>query len=262
MYKTYYGLSAEPFGKAETNLYQSSDFKECFSRLEYMNKKRGLMLLTGEAGIGKSTLIRAFKESIKEASYKIVYIPLTTVNKTEFYRQINTELGGEHQHRKCDLFKSIQKLLIDYDKNRKQTPIIIFDDAQYLNSDNLFELHLLLNFEIDSYDPALWIITGQPHIRERISRPAFASIEQRIVLKSTLLPMNEIETREYIEHHLRLKGRKEAVFNDSGYLAIFKASNGVKRLINRIALTSLILGVSKKLDIIDEEAVYQASQSV
>jgi len=153
-------------------------------------------------------------------------------------------------------------LLIDYDRNKKQTPVIIFDDAQYLNSDNLFELHLLLNFEIDSYDPALWILTGQPHLRERISRPAFASIEQRIVLKSSLQPMNEAETKEYIEHHLKLKGRKEALFTDSGYLAVFKASNGVKRIINRIALKSLMLGVSKKLDILDEEAVFQATQSL
>src|SRR5690606_25258978 len=130
--------------------------------LEYMKKKRGLMLLTGEAGMGKSTLLRAFKESLKETDYKVVYLPLTTVNKADFYRQLNAELGGEACHRKCDLFKSIQKLILDYDRHRKQTPVIIFDDAQYLNSDNLFELHLMLNFEIDSYDPALWILSGQP----------------------------------------------------------------------------------------------------
>jgi len=262
MYKTYYGLSGEPFGKSETNLYQSAQFKESLSRLEYMKKARGLMLITGDAGVGKSTLIRAFKESLKENSYKVIYLPLTTVNKADFYRQLNSELGGEKQSRKFEMFKSIQKLLVNHDKNLKQTPIIIFDDAQYLNSDNLFELHLLLNFEIDSYDPALWILTGQPHLRERISRPAFASIEQRIVLKSTLMPLSEIETKEYIEHHLKLKGRKEPIFNESGYLAVFKASNGVKRVINRIAMQSIMLGVSKKLEIINEEAVFQATQSL
>ncbi len=188
----------------------------------------------------------------------MVYLPLTTVNKMEFYRQLNSELGGEHQHRKCDLFKSIQRLLLDYDRNKKQTPIIIFDDAQYLNSDNLFELHLMLNFEIDSYDPALWILSGQPHLREKISRPAFASIEQRIVLKSQMLSLSEAETREYIEHHLKLKGRKEPLFNDNGYLALFKASNGVKRLINRVVIKSLMYGVSKKLDTLDQETVFQA----
>lgn len=262
MFKAFYGLSGEPFGKAEKSLYHSADFKESLSRLDYMKKARGLMLITGDAGVGKSTLIRAFKESLKENSYKVIYLPLTTINKSEFYRQLNAELGGEAQHRKCDLFKSIQKLLVNYDKNLKVTPVIIFDDAQYLNSDNLFELHLLLNFEIDSYDPALWILTGQPHLRERISRPAFASIEQRIVLKSTLMPMSETETREYIEHHLKLKGRKEPLFNESGYLAVFKASNGVKRIVNRIALNSMMLGVSKKLEIINEEAVFQATQSL
>lgn len=245
MFKAFYGLSGEPFGKAETEFYHSSQFKECLSRLEYMKKARGLMLITGDAGVGKSTLIRSFKESLKENSYKVIYLPLT-VNKTEFYRQLNAELGGEKYFRKCDMFKSIQKLLVNYDKNLKQTPVIIFYDAQYLNSDNLFELHLLLNFEIDSYDPALWILTGQPHLRERISRPAFASIEQRIILKSTLIPMSGTETKEYIQHHLNLKGRKESIFNESGYLSIFKASNGVKRVVNRIALKSLMFGVSKK----------------
>ena len=132
MYKSFYGLSGEPFSKAETNLYQSENFKECLSRLDYMKKKRGLMLITGDAGMGKSTIIRTFKESLKENSYKVIYLPLSSVNRAEFYRQLNAELGGEHLFRKCDMFKSIQKMMINYDRNLKQTPVIIFDDAHYL----------------------------------------------------------------------------------------------------------------------------------
>ena len=76
------------------------------------------------------------------------------------------------------------------------------------------------------------------------------------------MTMNENETKEYILHHLKLKGRNEPIFNESGYLAIFKTSNGVKRIVNRIALKSLMLGVSKKLEIIDGESVFQANQSL
>ena len=120
----------------------------------------------------------------------------------------------------------------------------------------------MLNFEIDSYDPALVILAGQPHLRERLSRPIFASIEQRIVLKSAVLPLSETETKEYIEHHLKIKGRKDNIFTENAYLAIFKASNGAKRVINSIVLKALMFGVSKKTEAIDEEAIYQSFQSL
>lgn len=257
MYKAFYGLSGEPFSKdlPKEQLYHSKNFQECFSRLEYVKNIKGLMLLTGDAGLGKTTLIRAFNQSLNPNFHKLIYLPLANVGKVEFYRQLNFALGGEVIFRKSDMFASIQKLMTDYAKSNI-TPVIIFDDAQYLKTDNLYELQQILNFQIDSYDPALVVLAGQPALRERLARPAFASIYQRFVVQSMLSPLNENETKEYILHHLKVKGRKENIFNDNALLAIFKASNGTMRMINRIVMKTLIYGVSQKIDIIDEDAVF------
>lgn len=264
MYKAFYGLDSEPFVKTlKTNeLFYSSEFRECISRLEYMSKAKGIILLSGEPGTGKSTVLRAFSEKLNPNHFKVIYIPLSSVSRIEFYRQLNHALGGEFFNRKSDLFLSIQKLLIDYAKNSKIIPIIIFDDLQYLKSENLHELQMLLNFDMDSYDPALVVISAHPYLKDKLARPAFSSIEQRILLKYHLSPLNEKETKEYIQHSLSIKGRKDELFNENAYLSVFKMSNGVKRLINRICLKSLMYGVTKKAEIIDEEIVYLANQQL
>ncbi len=125
--------------------------------MEYLKQFKGLLLLTGEAGVGKTTAIRAFLEDLKQEYFKFIYIPLTTVSTTDFYHQLNNSLGGESKRNKSELFSSIQKIIIEYATVRKQIPVIIFDEVHFLKNDNLFELQILLNFNIDSIDPAIVI---------------------------------------------------------------------------------------------------------
>lgn len=264
MYKVFYNLKGEPFGKSLKNseLFISTQTKEALSRLDYMKNAKGLMLFTGLPGTGKTTCLRAFIEKLNTSHYKIIYIPLASVNVIEFYRQLNYSLGGGFIHRKSDLFLSIQTLLLDMTKNSNITPIIIFDDAHYFKSETLHELQMLLNFNLDSYDPALVILSTQPFFKEKLNLAAFASFEQRILLNFYLQPLNETETKQYISHHLTIKGRKDNIFNDNALLAIFKLSNGIKRSINKLCLKSLMFGVANKLDFIDAEVVYQASKEL
>ena len=264
MYKEYYGLCGEPFSKSipTSEFYKSSGFNECLSRLDYMKNKRGVILLTGKPGTGKSSCLRAFLDKLNPSHYKSVYLPLSSVSTIEFYRQLNHGLGGEFIHRKSDLFLSIQNLIMNYNKNSNIVPVIIFDEAQFLKSENLFELQMMFNFKVDSYDPALIVLCGQNHLNEKLNRPPYHSINQRISLKYNLNPLTEDETKEYIEYHLKLKGRKEKLFNENALLSIFKLSNGIKRMINQICLKSLIYGSLKKAETIDEEMIYQAAKEL
>ena len=111
--EVYYGLTGIPFDKSikPDEIFLSASAKELQSRLEYMKCHRGLMLITGEPGTGKTTILRAFVDRLSQLSYQSFYVPLSTVNILDFYRQLNYHLGGQPLHLKSALFRSIQKPL-------------------------------------------------------------------------------------------------------------------------------------------------------
>lgn len=264
MFFNFYNLKSIPFEKSikKNNLFLSDSLKEFFSRMEYMKQAKGLLLLTGEAGVGKTTAIRAFLEDLKQDFFKFVYIPLTTVSSTDFYHQLNRVLGGESKRNKSELFSSIQKNILEYATIRKQIPVIIFDEIHFLKNENLFELQLLLNFNFDSLDPAIVILAGHPLMRERVIRPSLNSINQRFRLKYEFLPLNKQETNNYIQHQLKIAGACNNIFNENAIEAIFNISNGIIRVINNIAIKALVLGTSKKSDIITEEHIFAVSSEL
>ena len=261
MFFTFYNFKGRPFEKSikKENLFKSGAIKEFRSRMEYMKQIKGIMLLTGACGVGKTTAIRAFIEELKPEFFKPIYIPLSTVSTSDFYHQLNSILGGVSKRGKSELFASIQRIILDYATIKRQIPIIIIDEVHFLRNDNLYELQLLLNFNLDSLDPAIVILSGHSHMRERLLRPALSSINQRLKIKYEFLPLSKEETSQYIEHQLKLVGVSEKIFNDNAVETIYSLSSGILRLINNIATKALIYGASQRQDIINEETIYSIS---
>jgi hypothetical protein len=180
MYKIFYGFSGEPFAKdvSEQALFLHSYFKELLSRLAYIRKYRGIMLITGEPGTGKTTALRSFCASLKEQSFFPVYIPLSTVGITDFYRQLNMRLGGEPCSAKSRLFKSIQERILDLAFNQNKIPVIVIDEGHLLKTENFFELQIISNFNMDSLDPCIFILSAQTHLNDRLQRSILCSFNQ------------------------------------------------------------------------------------
>lgn len=261
MFMSYYSLKGAPFEKSvkKEHLFMSSSLKEFSSRMEYMKQYRGILLLTGESGMGKTTALRSFVEELKPEFFKPVYLPLATVSSYEFYIQINRALGGEDSFRKCALFSSIQNLIMEYATVRKQIPVILFDEVHFLRSQNFYELQMLLNFNYDSVDPAIVVMCGHPCLRETLHRSAFATINQRIRLKYEFVPLTQEETREYIRHNLKLVGGSPSIFTDGALHSIHSVSSGIMRVINSLATKALIFGAGANIDTITEETIYNVS---
>ncbi len=261
MIEAYWNLKGKPFNKAikPEQLFISKNHAELSSRLDYIKNNRGIMLITGQPGTGKTTALRAFVSQLSELSFKAFYFPLSTVNVNDFYKQINDRLGGEEANRKSKLFESIQTRIKEMVTDFKKIPVFIFDEAHLLKNDNFTELQLLLNFNMDSTDPAIVITAGQPHLADRLARPILRAFYQRITLKYQLLPLQKMEIKPYIQHHLKIKGCDKSPFSDNAIEAIYKNTAGSPRDIAKITISCLTLAMMQNSKTITEEHVFAAA---
>lgn len=281
MYRPYYLLQKNVDHKdiAVEDLFCSTGYNEAKARLDYMKDKGGLVLLSGRSGVGKTTLLRSFAESLDAKSFKIAYAPLSTVSVSDFYRQLAYLLSGQTLYRKDILFRTIQQAIMDMAINKKIIPIIILDDAHFLKNENFFELQILSNFNFDSLSPALFVLIAQPHLQERLRRPVFDSFYQRISIQINLQPLSCQETRDFIVQLLKNAAgigngtgtgtastagnsnsryaRYENLFTPTACELIFKRSGGLPRLITKIMEKALIYGSAHQLDTLDENVIYQ-----
>jgi type II secretory pathway predicted ATPase ExeA len=264
MINLFYNFKTAPFKKdiKGEDIFSSATGRELFQRFEYMKEKRGIMLLTGMPGTGKTLHLRAFVEKLNPLHYSFHYLPLSTVNTMDFYRQLAVALGGEGCWKKSDLFLSIQKAITHFVANNKKIPVIIFDEAHLMKHENFYELQIIANFSMDSTDPALFILTGQPHLRDKLLNQMHQAFNQRITLKYHLTPLGKDEINPYINHQLRLAGRNDTIFNQNAIEAIYKNSVGIPRVINALALKCLTLGALEKKENLTEEDVYTASKEL
>lgn len=264
MINAFFGFKKEPFTKDidTKEIFLSDAFKELLSRLDYMKNNRGLMCLTGEAGTGKTLAIRTFVESLNTNLYLPLYIPLSTVSVLEFYRQLNQKLTGEFLYRKVDLFHSIQTSVKDYVTNRKKVPVIILDEAHLLKFENLHEIPIILNFDIDSTDPLIFIMVGQQHLRDKVTRPVHLSLSQRFSMRYHIPFLDKKETKAYVEHRLNICGVRENIFSDQAIEAIYQNTTGIPRVIDSIAGKALTLAAMRKKQMITEEEIFSASKEI
>jgi type II secretory pathway predicted ATPase ExeA len=287
MYKAYYQLQKSVNRKSISvgELFISDSLGEAQARLDYMKDKGGFVLISGAPGVGKTTLVRSFAELLNTKFFKIAYAPLSTVTVIEFYRQLSFLLAGHIPYRKDLLFRTIQEAIMEMAVNQKIIPIIIFDEAQYLKNENFFELQLISNFNFDSLSPALFILIAQPHLLERLKRPAFEAFYQRITLKISLQPFTLKETQLFISQviknaataatdftstsqnpNLQQAQRDQHdqhdqhenlfnFFNQQAVELIFKRSKGIPRLITTIMEQALIYGAAHNIPTIDEKVI-------
>lgn len=264
MIEVFYKLKRLPFQKdiypKDMFVYAASE--ELARRLEHMKHKRGIMLITGTPGTGKTLHVRAFVEKLNPNLFKPVYTPLATVNIIDFYRQLSILLGGEPLYRKSQLFASIQSSIRNYVADNKKIPVIIFDEAHLLKIENFYELQIITNFNMDSTDPALVILVGQAHLRERLLIPVLQPFNQRIALKYHLPPLTKEESASYIHHHLAIAGLKEPMFNQNALNALYQNAGGVPRMINALCIKTMTIGAIEKKDSLSEDEVFRATHEL
>lgn len=262
MYKNYYSLARTPFTKAikPEEAFRSEAFQEVSARLDYVKSTRGIGLLTGEPGAGKTFALRAFTYALSPSLYQVVYFPLSTGTVMDFYRGLAYGLGEAPMFRKVDLFRQIQEGVERLAHQRRITPVFVLDEMHLAKDAFLKDVSVLFNFRMDSENPFILMLSGLPHLQDRLGLNQHRPLVQRLVMRYQMGALGREEVAAYLDHHMRLAGAKMPIFTESAVEAITSRTQGWPRMVNTLAHHALLCGFQLKKERIDDEVVRLATE--
>lgn len=260
MYRKVYGLAHHPFERdlEPDKLFASKAAEELEARLKYLLELRGIGLITGEVGSGKTSICRKVAASLHTGMYRLFYVPLTTGNVTDIYKSIAWEMGLTTERSLAALFRSIRQEVERLCLESKIRPILIIDEAQYLRNDVLENLRLLTNYEMDSQNRLCMIFVGQAELRRRLSLSVHEPLAQRIVVRYHISGLEREELHPYLKHRLELAGTQMELFTQPALEALFQATNGLPRKINLLAHLSLNIAALQQVQEVTAEHIQKA----
>lgn len=265
MFKKFYAFSLNPFDKhflTEKDAFISHDHKEAVARLNYLKDTRGIGLFTARAGMGKSFALRCFAKSLNPALYQTVYICLSTVSISEFYRQLCHALHLEPSIKKSQMFKDIQNRVYHLIKEKRSPLILILDEAQELSTPILKDLKMIMNHAYDSFNCFSLVLAGEEYLNHTLQKPVHEALRQRITVHYNYEGLSNSETKDYITHKFRLAGAAESILGEGVLAAISGYASGNPRLIDALLTEALTLGAQLERSTIDTEIIMAATNNL
>jgi len=238
-------------------LYTTPQFNELISRLEYAARTRKFSVITGNVGVGKTTTVRKFVDSLDKNSFRSIYIADSALTPRVFYWEVLTQLssGDKPSFYRSEGKRKMMECFARMADNAQIIPVIIIDEAHLLSHSMLEETRFLLNNCMDSQNLMSLVIVGQSELRTKLSKEIFEPITQRIDFRFTLMPFDRAQTQDYIYSYMRYAGEEREVFTPSAVDAIFTFSGGVARKINKACTMALLYAAQKAVHKVDGSAI-------
>ena len=252
MYEQFFGLRERPFDLLPNPrfLYLAGRHREAFSHLRYgLGPGRGLTLLIGEAGTGKTTLVQSALEGVDRASIECVVVSNPTLTRNEFFEFLTTGFNlsaGAALSKTRFLFEFREHLQARHEAGL--TSALIVDEAQSLPYELLEEVRLLSNIETATVKLLNVVLAGQPELATRLNESQLRQLKQRISLRCELKALDLSETAAYVAGRLRIAGGKPAeIFTREAILAVHDTARGLPRTVNVICDNALIGGFASQV---------------
>lgn len=256
MYEAFYGLSEKPFSILPDPdlIYWGQTHRLAFAMLEFgVLNNAGFVVITGEIGSGKTTLVRYLLRKI-DPRISVGLISNTPQGREELLQWILMALGQPFEGSYAALFRRFQEYLQQQYATGHRT-ILIIDEAQNLQPDALEGLRMLSNINADKHQILQLILVGQPQLKDILSAPQLLQFAQRVSSDFHLRPLSFTEVAQYINHRLNLVGARQSLFTPDACALVAQASGGVPRAINILCDTALVFGFAMSAETISADLV-------
>jgi general secretion pathway protein A len=265
MYHAHYGLLRSPFEMTPDPafLWMSDAHSEGLATLVYgVKARKGFVLLTGEVGTGKTTLLHALLSQL-DRSTLAAFVFNPRLEPLDFFRVLFDELGIETPcATKAEFLIALNHFLIAR-LEQDQPTLLIIDEAQNLSAEMLEEVRLLSNLETPSSKLLQIMLVGQPELAEMLARPELRQLRQRIVMRHQLRPFTREETATYIKERLRIAGYTGAgLFDKRALRCVHEVTGGIPRLVNAVCDGALLLGFGRDLKTLGEAEVLEVASDL
>jgi general secretion pathway protein A len=265
MYLEFYGLAEKPFATTPDPrfLFLTQQHRDALARLTYgVQEKKGFVVLTGEVGTGKTTLVRTLLTQL-DPTIAVAFVFNSTLPFEGLLEYVLEDFGiSEPNATMAQRLLALNHFLVKRSREGCQT-LLVVDEAQHLSVDNLEQLRLLSNFETANDKLVQILLVGQPELEAKLELPAMRQLAQRIELRIDISPLSAAEMSDYIRARLRTAGaRDDNLFTGNAPALIASATNGIPRLINILCDHCLLIGYADQKHRISGDVVREALESL
>jgi type II secretory pathway predicted ATPase ExeA len=261
LYCRFYGLAQRPFNLAPDPrfLFLTPGHREALAQLMYgVQEHKGFILLTGEVGTGKTTLLRTLLSRFSDTT-DVAFVMNSTLPFDELLEYVLADFGvARTGDTRAQRLIALNRFLIERRRVGVNT-VIIIDEAQNLDIQTLEQIRLLSNFEVAGDKLLQIVLAGQPELRVKLQRPELRQLRQRIGMRCTIASLDAAQVEQYIFNQLRVAGARDRhLFSAAAMRKIAQYSQGIPRVVNIVCDHSLLLGYAKQIRRVDADLVQQA----
>ena len=268
VYCAHFGLTREPFNVTPdpSFLYLSASHREALAQLVYgIRTRRGFVVLTGEVGTGKTTLVQSLLEEIKDDHTQYAFLFDPTGSPNDLLRSLCQEFGllapPEKQKDNQEYLALLNRFLLESYQKGDNVAVII-DEAQNLSAEVLERVRLLSNFETKQDKLLQILLVGQPELSDRLNQPELRQLKQRVALRHHLAPLNLSECREYIAKRLEISGATGSLFADGAIQSVHHYSSGIPRLVNILCDNGLLSAYASRKPAVAPAMIEEIAQDL
>lgn len=261
---SHFGLTTIPFTREipTGDRWVHPQYDEACDALKGATERRQSAALIAPAGLGKTMVLRSLRNHLPEARFRTHYVKVTDLSKRDFCRELCEACGARPAATYGSLVRRLQERMESLLGEDSLRPVLIIDEAHDMRPDVLAILRVLTNFEMDSRLVVSIILCGQPPLRTLLRRAEMEAVSRRIIYFATLRMLTRQEVPDYITHRLFVCGCDQTVFVDDALDAVFEATQGNLRAIDRLALRAMEVACKQQMAHVTTDHVIEARKTV